>query len=112
VPSPTDFVLAYWQNVSDGRYENAWAQLSPEFQQAWHNNDYTDYVRGYQQMNLCGIIISNVDLIKQDGYSAIVTAHLTYQTGSLCNSSEYNFETWLIYDSARNLWLFDKNMFK
>ncbi|MCI0550084.1 MAG: hypothetical protein L0287_03945 [Anaerolineae bacterium] len=111
-PSPTDFVISYWQNVSDGRYENAWSQLSPGFRQAWHNNDYNDYLRGYQQMNLCRIVISNVNLIRQDGYSAVVTAHLTYQTGSQCISSEYNFEMWLIYDGASHSWLFDKNMFQ
>jgi len=32
-----------------------------------------------------------------------VTAHLTYQTGSQCSSSEYDFEIWLIYDGASNL---------
>ena len=111
VPSPTDFILSYWQNVSDGRYENAWAQLSPRFRHTWHNNDYSDYLRGYEQMNLCSILVSNVNLIRQDIYSAVVTAHLTYQTGSQCNSSEYNFEMWLTYDVS-NSWLFDKNMFK
>ena len=112
VPSPTDFVLSYWQNVSDGRYEDAWAQLSPGFRQAWHNNDYADYVRGYLQMNLCRIVISNVNLIRQDSYSAVVTAHLTYQTGSQCVSSEYNFEMWLNYNGDSHSWLFDKNMFQ
>lgn len=111
-PSPTDFVLSYWQNVSDGRYENAWVQLSHGFRQARHNNDYNDYVRGYQEMNLCRIVISNINLIRQDSYSAVVTAHLTYQTGPQCNSSEYDFEMWLVYDSASNSWLFDKNMFQ
>jgi len=103
IPSPTDFILSYWQNVSDGRYENAWAQLSPRFQQAWHHNDYADYLRGYQKMNLCRIILSNVSLIRQDVYSAVVRAHVTYQAGSQCNSSEYNFEMRLIYDGVSNI---------
>jgi len=111
-PSPTDFVLSYWQNVSDGRYENSWAQLSPEFRRARHNDDYTDYVQGYQQMNLCRVVIGNVNLIQQASYSAVVAAHFTYLTGSQCNSSEYNFEMWLIYDGASNSWLFDKNILK
>lgn len=111
-PSPTDFVLSYWQNVSDGSYENAWAQLSQGFRQASHNNNYNDYVSGYQQMNLCSIVVSNVNLIRQDSYSAVVTAHFTYYTGAQCNSSEYNFEMWLIYDGASHSWLFDKNMFQ
>ena len=112
IPSPTDFILSYWQNVSDGRYENAWAQLSPRFQQAWHHNDYADYLRGYQKMNLCRIILSNVSLIRQDVYSAVVMAHLTYRAGSQCNSSEYNFEMQLIYDTSNNSWLFDENEYK
>jgi len=112
IPSPTDFILSYWQNVSDGRYENAWAQLSPRFQQAWHHNDYADYLRGYQKMNLCRIILSNVSLIRQDVYSAVVRAHVTYQARSQCNSSEYNFEMRLIYDTSNNSWLFDENEYK
>lgn len=110
VPSPTEFVISYWQNVSDGRYENAWFQLSPRFRRAKHNNDYTSYVDGYQQMNLCRIVISNVNVVQQDLYSAVVTAHFTYYTGAQCNSSEYNFEMWLVYDGASNSWLFDKNI--
>jgi hypothetical protein len=110
--SPTDFILSYWQNVSDGRYENAWAQLSLGFRQAWHNNDYTDYLNGYLRMNLCRIVVGSVNLLRQDNYSAVVTAHLTYYAGSQCNSSEYNFEMWLIYDAADNKWLFDNNIKK
>ena len=111
-PSPVDFVYSYWQNVSDARYENAWAQLSPRFQQAWHHHDYADYLRGYQKMNLCKIIVSNINLIRQDVYSAVVMAHLTYRAGSQCNSSEYNFEMQLIYDTSNNSWLFDENEYK
>lgn len=112
VPSPVEFVVSYWQNVSDGRYQNAWAQLSPGFRRARHNDDYNDYLRGYQEMNLCRIVVSNVNLMNQDVYSAVITAHFTYYTGAQCNLSEYNFEMWLIYDGASNSWLFDRNIFK
>lgn len=108
-PSPVDFVISYWQNVSDGRYENAWMQLSPRFQQAMHRGDYSDYERGYLQINLCRIVVGNVNALRQDSYLAVVTAHLTYYTGSQCNSSEYDFEMWLVYEGASNSWLFDKN---
>ena len=111
-PSPTEFVISYWQNVSDGSYENSWAQLSPEFRRANHNNDYNDYIQGYQHMKLCGIVVNNVNLIQQDSYSAVVAAHFTYYTGIQCNPSEYNFEMRLIYDTAGNSWLFDKNIVK
>jgi len=112
IPSPTDFAISYWQNVSDGRYEVSWAQLSPRFRQVMHNNEYTNYVQGYQQINLCSIVVSDVNLIHQDLYSAVVAAHFTYYTRAQCNSSEYNFEMWLVYDGASNLWLFDKNIKK
>jgi hypothetical protein len=113
MPSPVEFILSYWQNVSNGRYENAWAQLSHRFRQSTHNDDYNDYVQGYQQMNLCRVGVSDVNLlIEQDNFSAVVAAHFTYHTGSQCNSSEYNFEMRLIHDGASNSWLFDKNMVK
>lgn len=110
VPSPTVFVISYWQNVSDGKFEAAWVQLSPRFRRVVHNDDYYDYVQGYQQMNLCRIVVSNVNLIQQDSYSAVVTAYFTYYTGSQCITSEYNFEMWLVYDTSTNSWLFDKNI--
>ncbi len=112
IPSPIDFVTSYWQNVSDGRFENAWGQLSPGFRQVMHNDNFNNYLRGYQEMQLCRIVMSNVNLIHQDLYSAVVSAHLTYYTGAQCNSSEHNFEMWLVYDSSRNSWLFDKNVLK
>ena len=111
-PNPTEFVVSYWQNVSAGRYENAWAQLSPGFRQAKHSNDYNNYVYGYQQMNLCQIMVSNLNVLQQDTYSAIVSAHFTYYTGAECNASEYDFEMWLIYDGSHNSWFFDKNIIK
>lgn len=111
-PSPAEFVLSYWQNVSNGRYENAWMQLSPRFQQAAHRGDYNDYVSGYLQMNLCRIVVSNINVLQQDPYSAIVTAHFTYYRGSQCNSSEYDFAMRLVYNGANNSWLFDRNNVK
>ena len=109
-PDPTDFILAYWQHVSDGRYESAWEQLSPRFRQAGHQNDYFSYVAGYQGMNLCRITISGVRLILQDSTSAALQAHVTYYTGAACQTSEYDFEMWLVYIPGANSWLFDKNI--
>ncbi len=111
-PSPTDFVVSYWQNISEGRSESAWVQLSPEFRRDSHNNNYDDYARGYQQMNLCRVVVSNVNLMQQDSYFAVIAAHVTYYSGTQCSSSGYNFEMRLIYDSASNSWLFDKNIVK
>jgi hypothetical protein len=111
-PSPTGFVTSYWQNVSDGKFESAWVQLSPRFRQVMHNGDYYDYVRGYQEMNLCRIVVSNINLVQQDNYSAVVIAHFNYYTGGQCSSSEYDFEMWLIYDGMTNSYLFDKNILK
>ena len=111
-PGPTEFIVSYWQNVSDRKFEISWAQLSPAFRKTMHNDDYSDYVRGLQEMQLCQILASNPTLVKQDGISAVVTAHLIFYTGSQCNSSEYDFETWLVYNAAANSWLLDKNAIK
>ena len=77
-----------------------------------HDNNYSDYVRGLQEMQLCQIEVSDPALVAQDNTSATVTVHLVFQTGSQCNSSEYNFETGLVYDEAANSWLLDKNVIK
>lgn len=111
-PDPIDFILNYWQDVSNSNLERAWMQLSPHFRQAAHNNDYNDYVHGYQEMQLCQIVVNNTNLIQQDDSSAVITAHFFYYTGSQCNSSEYDFEMWLIYDNVSKTWLFDKNIIK
>lgn len=109
-PSPIDFIISYWQNVSDGRFGNSWTQLSPRFRQAAHHNDFGDYVRGYEQMNLCRIVVNNINLVQQDNSSTIATAHFVYYTGAQCTSSEYDFEMWLVFDEAANSWSFDKNI--
>jgi hypothetical protein len=111
-PNPTEFIVSYWQNVSDGRFEISWAQLSPGFQHVMHHDDYFDYVRGLQEMQICRILVSNPSLVEQGVFSAVVTAHLVFYIGSQCNSSEYNFETRLIYIEVSNSWLLDKNMIK
>lgn len=107
-PSPTEFVISYWENVSDRNFESSWMQLSPAFRQNKHNNDYADYLLGYQDMKLCRISVSNVNLLAEYPDSAIVAAHLIYYTGTQCNSSEYDFEIELVYDNSTNSWLYDK----
>ncbi len=111
-PSPTGFIVSYWQNVSAGSFEISWAQLSPGFRRAMHHDDFSDYVRGLQEMQICQIVASNPVVAEQDDYSAIVIVHLAFQTGAQCNSNEYNFESRLIYDGVPNSWLLDKNMIK
>lgn len=111
-PNPAEFVISYWQNVNDGRFENSWVQLSPGFRQAAHSNDYNDYLRGYQEMQLCRIVISDVNVIQQDDSSAVVKAHFIYYAGSQCSSTEYNFEMWLVYDAVTRTWLLDKNFIR
>jgi hypothetical protein len=109
-PDAVEFVLSYWQNVSDHKFETAWKQLSPGFQRAFHNNSYEDYLQGYQKMNICRIQVSNANLVQQDDFSTEVTAHFTYYTGTRCSSSEHDFEMWLVYDQETNSWLFDRNI--
>ena len=111
-PDPAEFVASYWQNVNDGNLTASWAQLSPGFQQAKHMGDYNNYVRGYQQMSLCRIVVSNIHVVQQESYFAVLRAHFSYYTGTQCTPSEYDFEMWLIYDVVNNAWLFDKNIIR
>ena len=53
-----------------------------------------------------------LDNLRQDVYSAVVTAHFNYYVSPQCNSSEYNLEMWFCYDGVVNSWLFDQNKFK
>jgi hypothetical protein len=109
-PDAVRFVLSYWQNVSEHRFETAWKQLSAGFRQSFHNNNYEDYLQGYQKMNLCRIQVSNANLVQQDDSSAEVTAHFTCYNGKQCSSSEHDFEMWRVYDQETNSWLFDQNI--
>lgn len=111
-PDPTGFIVSYWQNVGAGRFEISWAQLSSRFQRAMHHDDYFDYVRGLQEMQICQILPSDPVWAARDDYSAIVTVHLIFQTGAHCTTNEYDFESRLVYDGASNSWLLDKNMIK
>lgn len=111
-PDAVEFVTSYWQNISDHHFESAWAQLSPQFRQNFHNNSYEDYLQGYQKMNVCRIDVSNANLIRQNDFSAVVTAHFIYYTGAQCSSSQYDFEMWLIYHPGSNSWQFDKNIIR
>ncbi len=111
-PDAAAFVPSYWQNVSNQNFEAAWAQLSPEFRKAIHNDNYQEYLQGYQQMDICRIDVSNVKVVQQNDFTAIVQAHLTYYTGAQCYRSEFNFEMWLVYDRSSNSWLFERNVRK
>jgi len=111
-PSPTEFIVSYWHNVSAGRLETSWSQLSPVFRKTMHHDDYSDYVLSLQGMRVCQILASNPLVAAQDDYSATVTVHLAFQTGTQCTTNEYDFESRLIYDGVSNSWLLDQNMIK
>ena len=106
--SPVQAVREYWETTSRGQYEEGWAGLSTGFKNRKHGGDYTDYLEGYQAMNLCSVVATDVQLIQQSDNHAVVSAHLVYHASSNCKTSEYDFDFYLVRNSTNGPWLIDR----
>ncbi len=104
--SPTEFVIAYWKNISDGRYQTAWNSLSLDFQIKNHDGNYANYSKGFE--GYCGVDATHVKLIEQTEAVAQVSTHVTYQMAQLdCHPVTYEMLIRLIYDRQHSTWSCD-----
>lgn len=114
VPSPSvdpvQFVVDYWSDVSERRYELAWQKLTPAFRQRSHNNDINDFMSGYEARNYCRIETSNGRLINNDGSIAVVSLQVIYYVGQSCAVAPHTFEITLVYNNADQMWQYEKTV--
>ena len=104
----TDIVASYWTLVNRRDYKSAWRLLSNGFQQRKHKGDYAHYENTYQEMNICGVEAINIETVAEHDRSAIVSAHMSYLTGSGCDDQrDFVFDFTLTRESRDTAWKID-----
>jgi hypothetical protein len=106
-PEPTDFLFYYWNSVSNKDYEKAWSLLTPSFKEKNHDGDIKNYIAGYKSMGLCRIELSNVEVITQTMFDAILQGKVTYYTGVDCIPYGYTFIHHMIFSIEHYSWQID-----
>ena len=113
-PRPTvahwaaDAVASYWTLVNNRDYKSAWRLLSEGFRQRKHKNDYSHYQNSYQEMNICGVEAIDIETIEEHDQSAMVSAHMSYLTGSPCDDRrDFVFEFKLTRETRGTAWKID-----
>lgn len=109
---PVQFLVDYWNDVSEGQYDKAWLKLSPSFQHRSHEDNFNDYVSNYEEKNYCRIETANGSLISNDGNMAVVSIQVIYYVNPSCDAVPHNFEITLIYDNVNQTWQYDKTVEK
>ena len=105
---PADTVALYWTLVNNRDYKPAWRMLSEGFRERKHNRDYADYQSTYQEMGLCGVEAIDIQTIEERDLSAMVSAHMSYLTGSSCdNQREFLFNFSLARETRVSAWEID-----
>lgn len=110
--SPDESLIIYYNLVSDGRYEEAWARLSPSFQENMHSDGFASYVEYYEDLGAWGVWVEDVQIVEQDGHDAVVAAVLVFDWGSTSTVKHYKIDYHMVYDSSRELWLIDRTVRK
>ena len=105
---PVDTVAVYWTLVNNRDYQTAWSMLSEGFRERKHNSNYADYQNTYQEMSLCGVEAIDIQTIEQHDLSAMVSAHMSYLTGSSCdNQRDFVFIFRLARETPVSAWEID-----
>ncbi len=110
--SAAEDLQTYWYYVAAGDFPAAWTLLSPTFQQNMHGGSYDSYYQGYQDMQLCDVLLDSTTLIEQQGYSAVVYGHVVYWVRADCTLAEFDFDFHMVYDDASGVWLIDRTTFR
>ena len=110
-PDPVQTVINYVSYFLDPEdYQLAWNLLSPSFQQRNHNGDFENYRTSRENdriNNYCRIETTNGQLINSDSSTATVSIQVIYYMKPDCWSNPYDFVIELIYDNAKQMWLYD-----
>jgi hypothetical protein len=104
---PVDFINFYFSNINARNYPLTWSLLSEKFINTMNNpaqggyQGYVDYWNTARRVDILDVAIES-----QDGSSARVNVNMTvqYENGKTINWHQH-FS--LIYENARNTWLFD-----
>jgi hypothetical protein len=104
---PVDFINFYFTNINARNYQMTWSLLSEHFISTMNSpaqggyQGYVDYWNTARQVDILDVAIEG-----QDGSSARVDVNMTvhYENGKTINWHQH-FS--LIYEIARNTWLFD-----
>lgn len=109
-PVPEEAVRAYFNLVSEQRYDLTWPMLTDVFKQKYNccspNYNYAGYVEWWNSVDR--VDIGNMRTVSQSGDQAVVYAELLYYmtngTGPASDNTPYIA---LIYDAAMGSWRID-----
>ena len=101
------FLHIYFDEVIRGDYTAAWNNLTPAYRQNMHDNLLSDFTEGYEDMNLCDIEISDIEVVTDTSSYAKISAHYVYKIGNDCAGYPYDFDAHFNYNATLGRWLLD-----
>ncbi|MCL2933645.1 MAG: hypothetical protein MGG11_15760 [Trichodesmium sp. MAG_R03] len=104
--SAEEAVKNYYLNLNQGKYQQAWSQLSASFQnhQKLHPDGYNSYYDWWS--GISNILIQDVQKIKISTNTATVNVQVKYQKKSGENLTQ-SLRLFLVWNSANKNWLID-----
>ena len=101
------FLLIYFGQINRKDYEGAWNNLTAAYRRNKHYNSLTNFINGYEDMDLCEVAVSDVSIITRTTSYVKMFAHFVYKTGPDCTPYPYDFEAHFNYDAYLGRWLLD-----
>ena len=97
----------YWYYISNHMWGDAWNRVTPSFKERAHDSSYSDYVYGYEDMQICSVTTDEVSLIGGSRDFAVVSADVIYRNRENCYRSVHTFDHFMVYDHNRSVWLLE-----
>ena len=107
--NPADAVVTYYSLVGESRYDQSWSMLTDAFKQIFNccapNYNYTGYTDWWNSVDF--VEFGDVYIVSQTGDQAVIYADLRYHMLEGGVSQDREPYIAMIYDPARNAWLFN-----
>ena len=107
IQDPGEFVRWYFGAVWQFRnYQELWDNyLTPSFKAHVSSGSYQEYVTWWSSVDR--VVVNSVHVIENDGTHAWVRVNVTFhiKDGRVISNQQYDYD--LLYDAARQTWMFD-----
>lgn len=102
---PIDTVKAYWALISQLKWSDAWALLTPSYQQRTHPTGLVHYRMAVARNNYCTVSVTDSSDVQVGPTKAVLSVELLIASGLDCKETKQRYRFTLTRSKPSQPWL-------